>query len=484
MHRYDVSDWQRHAWEWHKLEHPEARAGERAGEELWASDFGDFAEDTFHRMLEEAPARLPAQPGSELWDRLHAEIDAIPEVADLHARCVGDEGAAGIAAQVIVDTLVAKAPAPDVDPLGDPAADAETAESIRRMMAQHPAASPEHAAAQQVVDAVEAQAQQNAARNAHAASMMDGVAVRNALRAAAAAAQQAIDEAERVENAFSCGQGAHSSRRERRAVAQQVAPMLKQSARLRRIAELAGRLKRIARDQQARKPDHGADEYTGVELGADVERLLPAEWAASDDPDLEDWFYQKHAERALQQIELAAKPQKQRGPIVLLLDSSGSMRHNDAAEWAAAVAMAFLDIAVHQRRAFALVHFGGQVLRTDRFAANAKVDPAAVARAVDYFAADGGTNFMAALDAGLTECHTGEFANADIVMVTDGLAQVTSDMLGRVNGARRERGLHVYSILIGTEPQGSVNAQFSDEVVELGQVLRDDSAMHALFGAV
>jgi uncharacterized protein with von Willebrand factor type A (vWA) domain len=143
-----------------------------------------------------------------------------------------------------------------------------------------------------------------------------------------------------------------------------------------------------------------------------------------------------------------------------------------------------LDIAATQKRACAILHFGSTVLRSDYFSAGT-VNLQRLVDGVTFFAASGGTSFDAALEGGMDviQGHQ-QMHDADIVMVTDGYSAVQPEILSRVNNARREDGLHVYSILIGMEPARSVNAQFSDEVVELGGVLRDDAAMHHLFGAV
>jgi uncharacterized protein with von Willebrand factor type A (vWA) domain len=161
------------------------------------------------------------------------------------------------------------------------------------------------------------------------------------------------------------------------------------------------------------------------------------------------------------------------------------MSANEADVWAAAVALAFLDIAVHQRRACAILHFGSTVLRSDYFSADKATDSKRVVESVCFFAACGGTSFDAALAGGMdaVQGHQ-QMKDADIVMITDGYSAVRSDILSRVNNARREDGLHVYSILIGMEPAASVNAQFSDETVSLGDVLQDDAPMHGMFGSV
>lgn len=484
MNRYPVSEYERQQWRYQKIVSPEARAAEHLGEERWAPAFGQFAEDVFHRLVADAPARLPPVEGEEVWERLHSEIDVLPEVEDLRAQCQGDEDAAGIAATCILDTLTAKVAPPAGGPLADVDATRDAQDALSRLIART-ALDDElaEAAAEMQADA-DLQHTVACAQHARHARDLDATDIRDAVRAAAKAAREAILQREQAAAALSFGAAAHCGRQERQALGREAATLIARNGRMQRIAQLAGRLKTVAREQQARKPTHGADEYTGVELGSALERLLPAEWAAADDADLEDWFNQRYLDAALQQIELAAKPKKESGPIVILLDSSGSMSANEADLWAAAVALAFLDIAATQKRACAILHFGSTVLRSDYFSAGT-VNLQRLVDGVTFFAASGGTSFDAALEGGMDviQGHQ-QMHDADIVMVTDGYSAVQPEILSRVNNARREDGLHVYSILIGMEPARSVNAQFSDEVVELGGVLRDDAAMHHLFGAV
>jgi uncharacterized protein with von Willebrand factor type A (vWA) domain len=485
MKCYDVSEYERHQWRFQKLVTPGARAAEHAGEQRWSPAFGRFAEEVFHRLVAEAPQRCAMEPGAEVWDRLHREIDVLPEVEDLRARCTGDEDAAGIAVTCVLDTLTAKVADPDDGPLPDPAAAQEARDALERLIARSALTPDESMAADAAQADLDAELTDARMRNAAHAANMDGTDIRDAVRAAVKAANQQLDEREQAATALSFGRAAHSGRQERQALGREAAKIIKDNARMRRIAQLAGRLKAIAREQQARKPTHGADEYTGVELGNTLERLLPAEWAAADDPDLETWFHQRYLDAALQQIELAAKPKKDSGPIVILLDSSGSMSANEADVWAAAVTLAFLDIAVHQRRACAILSFGSTVLRHDYYSADKAPDAKRLVESVCFFAACGGTSFDAALTGGMDVVQGYQkMKDADIVMITDGYSNVRPEVLSRVNNARREDGLHVYSILIGMEPAASINQQFSDETVSLGDVLKDDAPMHGMFGAV
>ena len=202
------------------------------------------------------------------------------------------------------------------------------------------------------------------------------------------------------------------------------------------------------------------------------------------DSEVEVLFAKKLAEKSLMQFELNRTPPKEQGPIVMLLDSSGSMSSGDADVWAAAVCLAFLEIAHKQRRAFAIVHFGDSVLRVDEFkAGNAEVER--IIEAVSFFAADGGTNFVKPLDKAVEIINKNStFTDADIVMITDGQSGVGEKWLSGWWKSKLELGFDCYSILVGNHISMRINELFSDEVVHLNEVLKSDEDMHKFFGRV
>ena len=79
---------------------------------------------------------------------------------------------------------------------------------------------------------------------------------------------------------------------------------------------------------------------------------------------------------------------------------------------------------------------------------------------------------------------TGEFKNADIVMVTDGCASVSNAWLDSYEQAKAELDFSCYSVLVGSYCKGEVNEKFSDEVEHLANAIRDEEQMHHLFGKV
>jgi uncharacterized protein with von Willebrand factor type A (vWA) domain len=225
---------------------------------------------------------------------------------------------------------------------------------------------------------------------------------------------------------------------------------------------------------------------TGIVQGDDLSRLLPSEALYAIDPELEVIFARRMQERALMNYELNKTPPKEQGPIVMLLDSSGSMATpgTDADVWGAAVALAYLEIAQRQGRAFCLMHFGREVIEQFEFPAKAEADINKVIEAATFFEGCGGTDFANPLDtAAAYIAQSTVFENADIVLVTDGGARVNDTWLSAWNKKRADQGFNLYSILVGNDTDPVTTAKVSDKVVELASVT-DDEEMHSLFGEV
>jgi hypothetical protein len=100
---------------------------------------------------------------------------------------------------------------------------------------------------------------------------------------ASAAVEQLRDAMAGLEHvAFGAGVGSASSGAQMDGeTVRSLAAKLRGNVRLRQIALLAGRFKRIAGSKRRSRVRHGADEIVDVETGADLGRLLPLELAIS-----------------------------------------------------------------------------------------------------------------------------------------------------------------------------------------------------------
>ena len=251
---------------------------------------------------------------------------------------------------------------------------------------------------------------------------LDG-ALRRAVRGACAAAGKAVEEFRDAQDAaegIGLGAGKSDDGESGQAVHpmryRELARLMGGNGRLKRILDIAGRLKRIAARKQRERVIHGADEIADVEQGCDLGRLLPAELARLSHPTLRLAFLRDFTERQCLQYQLRGNEEKGRGPIVVLLDKSGSMDW-ERDEWATAVALAMLSVARRERRTFALLCYKYSVTFEAIVEAGGQLPEDAL-----FQACGGGTSVDRAVDRALAIIaeHPGQIAKADIVIVSDG----------------------------------------------------------------
>jgi hypothetical protein len=256
--------------------------------------------------------------------------------------------------------------------------------------------------------------------------------------------------------------------------ARSLAVRLRDDARLRRIALLAGRFRRIAGGKRRSRVRHGADEIVDIEQGADMGRLLPLELAQLVHPRTRLLTLRNMVELLCLQYRLEGTETLGKGPLVVAIDKSGSME-GDKDVWATAVALALLDVAQHERRPFALLCFDGAVKHE-----SIVVPGAALPESALFVPVDGGTDIDKAIRRGLDiiEQRPGALHEADIVLITDGGSDPAGAPELRERAARL--GVTVLGVAIDVEP-GRL-APWCDEVIAAHDMSRvDERAADALF---
>jgi len=298
-------------------------------------------------------------------------------------------------------------------------------------------------------------------------------AARSGCTRAVAAVGELRDAAEGLEHvAFGTAMGQNSG--VGRSACRALAARLKTDARLRRIAQLAGKFSRIVASKRRARVRHGADEIGDVEQGSDLARLLPAELALLVHPrarlaTLRDLHEQRCLQYALRSNEMLGK-----GPLVVAVDKSGSMEGLPDV-WATAVALALLDVAAAERRAFALICFDGAIRHESVIMPGELLPEAGL-----FVSCDGGTNIHAAIGRGLEIIaqHSGALKEADLVLITDGASDISGaeDLRARAESL----GVSVFGFGIGIDPTGL--DPWCDEahaVVNLDRI--EEHAVEALF---
>ena len=188
--------------------------------------------------------------------------------------------------------------------------------------------------------------------------------------------------------------------------------------KLQRIAELAGRMLVLLKGQRSKRARGVPEEVAGVELGGEFGQLLPTEYARLAHPATKRELFGRLAKRQAQQLQREGKERKGRGPLVIALDESGSMKKHDKDIWGKAAMTALTRIAWEDKRPVRVVHFS-TATRTHRLDPG---DHAGLLKAQTSFL-DGGTDIGVAIDVASDEVADMARAGihgADVVLISDG----------------------------------------------------------------
>lgn len=238
--------------------------------------------------------------------------------------------------------------------------------------------------------------------------------------------------------------------------------------RLPTLRALAAKLGRLEADYRKSKANEGgSEEVTGVRSGGDVARALPSELALLSDPDTEDLFFLRLLERRLVSLELTGagldgvSHERQRGPVIACIDTSGSMQ-GPPEEAAKALVLAIARQVVPQGRVVHLLLFGAAGERTElRLRRGRGGLEDLLAFLVRGFS--GGTDFDTPLLRAMELLKEADLRAADVLVVTDGYAHASREVVAAVEAARAGRGVRVWSVLLGTGGVHGVQG-FSDDV--------------------
>lgn len=239
--------------------------------------------------------------------------------------------------------------------------------------------------------------------------------------------------------------------------------------RMRDLADLLGRMRNARRAAERRKVRANRDEVHSVQTGGELHRALPSEIAGafgSKNPRRRRDFFRRLSERAVLSYSLRADESVGRGPVIVLIDASGSMS-GEPMEWASAVALALARAASGgfagrggARRVHAIFFNARIVLEVELAPGERDVRKFLAIGTVE---ADGGTDYAPPLTRALDILSGG----ADLLLVTDGLCELSDDIAARLASEKEEKGFKLVSVLIGDaarETPGIV-AAFSDKVI-------------------
>ena len=394
--------------------------------------------------------------GSPWVRRLLETMTRVPEWTDLQAKTRGDEWASGLAVANVAGRVYNELS--DHLPSTDDRSARDTEQALRDMLdeAQESAGGVPTRKTAQAIDTLREAIQKAADDTFEAETDADESAeslgnineqriVRSLVATAAAEASAEIDSMRAALRGTGAGSGAGAGFAVR-APARELIDAMRSGSKLRRVMELAGRLRAEAAAKQKSKTTYARDEVASVTTGNDLARLLPSELVYLADDDLEMILFRKLSERAALEYELRGRETMTRGPIVLCVDESGSMS-GSRDEWAKAVTLALADVACKQRREFVIVHFDDAVTKVDRPDVRAGISLAELLTFVSHFSG-GGTNIERALMAalGIVRTAKGGLKDANVILISDGADD--SAARGAALAGLKEDGVSIHGVAI------------------------------------
>lgn len=215
---------------------------------------------------------------------------------------------------------------------------------------------------------------------------------------------------------------------------------------------------------RARAIAEGGVETRGVERSGEIERMLPSEAVLLTHPVLRLLWHARRAERALLTYHAESvlttriqteqgyadgledsRDRAERGPIIIVLDTSASMI-GPPEILAKAIVLQVLSVAHLERRPCCVFNFSssGQLVEHDL---SLEGDGLAEALAFLTLSFHGGTDIDEACRRAVLRLGRERWAYADVLFVTDGLIDVDDSSIRLVKALRRENGVRFHAAL-------------------------------------
>lgn len=250
------------------------------------------------------------------------------------------------------------------------------------------------------------------------------------------------------------------------------ADYLKNDKGIQQLCDLMGRLQK--EEQSHRKeiinstfqysvttPDiHSSEEIVGIELGRDLENVIPQELALLSDPDVALLFDLKYVENRLMcfskqgyktevfdeniQEEVTVVEDEKMGPIIICVDTSGSM--SGAPEnIAKAITLMLSSRAVAQKRKCYLINFSTSIDTLDL------TPPKGIKDLIDFLKMSfhGGTDVAPALHEGLRMMSAADYKRADLLVISDFVLDGLSSDIAALCQKQRKDENRFFALSIG-----------------------------------
>ncbi len=241
---------------------------------------------------------------------------------------------------------------------------------------------------------------------------------------------------------------------------------------LKKILDTIGRIEMEYGARRLSMSSYSHSELYSVTTSGDLQHMLPVESVKLQDETLRNLFFAHWIEKKLLTYELkgmnwADGSKKKRGPMVAMVDTSGSM-HGDPEIVAKSIILALVRRMMKESRDVKVYLFSsvGQTHEIE-ITDNKKM----ATEFLDFlsYTFEGGTDFDTALREGVESLKKKRYVNADILFITDGLSVVNDKyVVSSLEQMKRDNGNRLFTIIVGNDNAGGIE-RFSDHVFILGK---------------
>lgn len=287
-----------------------------------------------------------------------------------------------------------------------------------------------------------------------------------------------VKDANDALNGFGMGAGSEDSGNPQRTPYDQKKALIEALTKSQKLKEVSKQLGRIKQSVQkvGKKPAKHGQTVCDIGAGNSIKRSLSTEKVKLIDRDLENDFFKRYMDKTLLEYKTQGMDEH-KGPIVVCLDNSGSMSGNRD-NWAKAVAVAMLQLAMKDKRDYRAIFFATRVVKVMDFL---KGDMDNLTKMIELaeFWNGGGTRFEPALMSALESIEDSKFKKADILFITDGDPDnyLSEKFKNKFKAAKENKGFNVQSILIGGSNTEYLK-EFSDNIITLKDLNKNDDLVN------
>lgn len=244
----------------------------------------------------------------------------------------------------------------------------------------------------------------------------------------------------------------------------ELANKLSYNKQLRALVRRLGALRQVWTERKrAKKARSKYEGIVGAKFSDDVTKAFPAELALAGSAEGRALFALKYSQRTILTKDYESnRKDLGKGPIVMYIDVSGSMS-GDAELWSKAIAFVIAEDALKENRGVQIYLFDTRIANSIELSAGRKNNKELL-DFVGGWSLGGGTSFNAVIDHATKNARMD--ARSDVIMITDGHAEVNDDNVHLLNKFKQTSGTQ-WSTLCVNMSVPSVCHTFSDEVYSI-----------------